>query len=297
MILFVSGRCDIPAFYSKWFFNRLKIGFVDVRNPYDQHQISRILLDEKHIDCIVFCTKNPLPLLQKLDAIPFPFLVHVTLTPYHQDIEPFVPDKKQILSAIRTLSEKLGKKRVIVRYDPILLTERYTLAYHKKAFASLCEKLSGYVDTIIISFVDDYRNMRSHAIQIKMYAPKEAACRELAKAFYDSAAKHQIRVQTCAENMDLRDYGIENRPCFAEADLNDRLHTAIHFQKGKSVRKNCSCLPTVDIGDYNACSYRCRYCYANYDESKIAENTHRHDPNSSVLIGHVEKEDKVTIRK
>ena len=87
MILFVSGRCDIPAFYSEWFFNRMNEGFVDVRNPYNEHQISRIILDGNYIDCILFCTKNPIPMLDRLDEIRFPYLFHVTLTGYHRDIE------------------------------------------------------------------------------------------------------------------------------------------------------------------------------------------------------------------
>ena len=122
MILFVSGRCDIPAFYTPWFFHRLKEGYVNVRNPYDPHQISRIFLDEKNIDAILFCTKNPLPMLSRLDEIPFPFLFHITLTAYHKDIERHVPDKTKIIEGIKKLSEKIGKDKVIVRYDPVSYT-------------------------------------------------------------------------------------------------------------------------------------------------------------------------------
>ena len=94
MILFVSGRCDIPAFYSEWFFHRLEAGFVDVRNPYNEHQISRIRLSDDVVDCILFCTKDPRPMLPRLKEIPFPYLFHVTLTGYHSDIEPGVRDRK-----------------------------------------------------------------------------------------------------------------------------------------------------------------------------------------------------------
>ena len=134
MILFVSGRCDIPAFYSEWFFNRLNEAFVDVRNPYNEHQISRIILDGTYIDCILFCTKNPIPMLDRLDEIRFPYLFHVTLTGYHRDIEPGIPDKRAIVQAVKKLSEKIGRERVIIRYDPILITPRYQPTYHEKAF-------------------------------------------------------------------------------------------------------------------------------------------------------------------
>ena len=113
MILFVSGRCDIPAFFSEWFFRRIEEGFVDVRNPYNEHQISRILLNEEYIDCVLFCTKDPRPMLDRLEDIPFSFLFHVTLTGYHSDIEPGVRNKKDILEAVKILSKKIGKDRTL----------------------------------------------------------------------------------------------------------------------------------------------------------------------------------------
>ena len=154
MILFVSGRCDIPAFYSTWFFNRLQEGFVDVRNPFNPHQISRIYLNEQNIDGILFCTKNPIPMMNRLEEVPFLYQFQITLTPYHEDIEEHVASKKEIVNAVREMSLRLGKDRVIVRYDPILLTPKYTVEYHRRAFEKLCSQLEGYVDTIIISFVD-----------------------------------------------------------------------------------------------------------------------------------------------
>lgn len=122
MILNCSGRTDICAFYSKWFYQRLQEGFVDVRNPYDPKQVQRILLDQNHVDAIVFCTKNPLPMLPYLDKIPFPMLFQITLTPYRKEIEPYVLDKKKVLEGIRFLACKLGPGHVFVRYDPIFLS-------------------------------------------------------------------------------------------------------------------------------------------------------------------------------
>lgn len=297
MILFVSGRCDIPAFFSEWFFRRIEEGFVDVRNPYNEHQISRILLNEEYIDCILFCTKDPGPMLERLEEIPFPFLFHVTLTGYHSDIEPGVRNKKDILEAIKMLSKKIGKDRVIVRYDPILLNQRYTPAYHGKAFASLCQQLDGYVNTYIISFVDLYKNTKKHAAHLGMVSMNDGNMLAVAKELYKSVRKYGIRVQTCAESIDLSDYGIRQGECVNREDLKQRLGREILLPTGKSVRSQCHCLPTVDIGDYNACAHFCRYCYANYDEKIIQSKLQQHDPNSSLLIGHICPEDKVTIRK
>ena len=110
MILNVSGRTDIVAFYSNWFMNRLKEGYVLVRNPYYKTLVSKIYF--KDVDAIVFCTKNPIPILDKLDDIKIPFIFHVTLTPYKKDIEPNVPPKGLIINAIKKLSEKIGKDKL-----------------------------------------------------------------------------------------------------------------------------------------------------------------------------------------
>ena len=117
MILNVSGRTDVVAFYTPWFMNRYKEGFVDVRNPIYPKLVSRIYFDD--VDCIVFCTKNPHPILPFLKEIKQPILFQVTLTPYKSDIEPNVLDKKRVIEDIKKISNILGSERVYVRYDPI----------------------------------------------------------------------------------------------------------------------------------------------------------------------------------
>ena len=122
MILNVSGRCDIVAFYSDWFMNRYKAGFVDVRNPFNPKLVSRIYF--KNVDLILFCTKNPIPMLDKINDINKPILFHVTLTPYKDDIEPFVPPKGKIIEAIKKLSNIIGIDNIYVRYDTIFISEK-----------------------------------------------------------------------------------------------------------------------------------------------------------------------------
>lgn len=297
MILFVSGRCDIPAFYSKWFYNRLKEGFVDVRNPFNPHQISRIYLNEQNIDCILFCTKNPIPMMSRLDEIPFPYIFHVTFAPYHQDIECNITNKKAILKAIKELSYRLGKDRVIVRYDPILLTPKYTIEYHKKAFEKLCKELNGYVNHIIISFVDLYKNTKENQSTMQMLKLEEKEMIEIAKVLGPIAKQNDIRVTTCAENIDLRTYNIEKGLCVDRKELEKIVHHSLDHIKGKGVRAQCACMQTVDIGDYNCCAHGCKYCYANYNSSLIQDRMKLHDSNSSVLLGHIGKEDHIVIRE
>jgi len=160
MILNVSGRTDIVAFYSKWFINRYNEGFVDVRNPINPKLVSRIYFND--VDLIVFCTKNPHPIIDFLPNIKKTILFHITLTSYKKDIEPNVLLKKVILEDIKKISNIIGKENVFVRYDPIFLSDKYNLEYHIKAFEKICTILEGYVSNIIISFIDDYKNVRKN---------------------------------------------------------------------------------------------------------------------------------------
>lgn len=296
MILFASGRCDIAAYYSDWFFHRIQAGFVDVRNPYNPHQISRIPLTEANVDAILFCTKNPLPMLSRLHKIPFPFLFHVTLTPYHHDVEPHVIDKQKLCTGIKDLAARIGKERVVLRYDPILLSKRYDIAYHIRAFAKLMEQLHDSCDRVIISFVDYYRNTKANAQKIGMLPIHEADMITIAKGLAPIAAKYHLPIQTCAETMDLTPYGIETGACVSKAGMERLLHRPYLPKQGKPIR-NCACLPTVDIGDYNACAHLCRYCYANYDEAQVKKRMRMHDPHSSVLLGTLTADDHITVRK
>lgn len=296
MILFVSGRCDIPAFYSEWFFNRLKAGFVDVRNPYDSHQISRIPLTEGNVDALLFCTKNPLPMMKRLHEIQLPYLFHVTLTPYHSDLEPNVPDKQGIIQAIQAISQQIGKERLIVRYDPILLNPRYTMEYHQKAFTSLLKQIAPYINTIIFSFVDLYKNTQKHQKELNLQPITKLQMKQLSQMFSELAKPYGIALQTCGESIDLSSYGVKNGACISKQLMESLLGRAYDPPAGKAIRA-CNCLPTVDIGDYNACPHFCRYCYANYDEQEVRKRCLSHDPNASVLLGQITAQDHITVRK
>ena len=151
MILNISGRTDIVAFYSDWLMNRLDEGFIDVRNPFNPKMVSRIMMDD--VDLLFFCTKNPIPILDKLKNIKKKVYFHVTLTSYKKDIEPNVPPKGKVIEAIKKLSDTIWKDNIVIRYDPIFINDEYTLEYHVKAFDKLCELLDGYVGKILIHFI------------------------------------------------------------------------------------------------------------------------------------------------
>ena len=294
MILFASGRTDIPAFYSNWFINRVKAGFVDVRNPFNQKLVSRIYFSD--VDLIMFCSKNPLPMINKLDILKVPVLFHVTITSYGKDVEPNIPDKRLIIEGVKKLSLVLGIDNVVVRYDPIFLSDKYNVDYHIKAFDKLCKNLNGYVNKIIVSFMDEYKNVRSNKNILKYRAFTREDYKKIGEAFSKSAMDNGMSVQTCFEDEDLTEYGFVKGECLS--------HELAYILTGKKFKssnvrkeKKCECVQMVDIGDYNSCMHMCKYCYANYDEKMVSSNFKRHDDNSSLLIGTIQNDDVIKVRK
>lgn len=294
MILNVSGRTDIVALYSEWFMNRYREGFVDVRNPYNAKMISRIYFED--VDAILFCTKNPILILNHLKEIDKPILFHVTLTPYKKDIEPNVPDKTLIIEAIKKLSEIVGIDNLYVRCDPIFLSDKYNIEYHKKAFEKMCSLLDGYVNKIIVSFIDDYKNVRKNEKILNFRKFTENDYKVIGESFSKSAREHGLVVHTCFEDRDLTEYGFVKDECLS-VELAYKLTGKIFKEKWKARKeRKCNCVAMVDVGEYNSCKHYCKYCYANFDEKKVKENFKLHNPNSSLLIGELEDGDIIKER-
>lgn len=295
MILNISGRTDIVAFYSDWLMNRLEEGFIDVRNPFNKKLVSRIMLED--VDLLFFCTKNPLPILDKLKDINKKVYFHVTFTPYKKDIEPNLPPKKEIIEGIKKISDLIGKENVVVRYDPILLNDYYTVDYHLKAFNKVCTLLDGYINKIIVSFIDDYKNVRKNYKVLKYCEFTEDDYKRIGECFSKSAKEHNIIVHTCNEERNLEEYGFIKEDCMSR-ELAFKLTNNIYKKEWKARNsKYCHCIEMVDIGVYNSCKHFCKYCYANFDEKQVNDNYNKHNPKSSLLIGELEEDDVIKIRK
>lgn len=295
MILNISGRTDIVAFYSDWLINRLDEGFIDVRNPFNPKMVSRIMMDD--VDLLFFCTKNPDPILDKLKDIKKKIYFHITLTSYKKDIEPHIPPKVKVIESIKKLSNIIGKDNLVIRYDPIFISEEYSLDYHVKAFDKLCELLDGYVCKILIHFINDYKNVRNNYSTLKYRKLTENDYEIIGRSFSESAKKHNIVVHTCNEERDLTEFGFIKDDCISK-ELAFKLTGKIYKKKWKA-RKDliCQCVEMVDIGVYNTCKHFCKYCYANYDEKKVSNNYNKHNPKSSLLIGELSDDDIIKIRK
>lgn len=295
MILNVSGRTDIVAFYTDWFINRYKEGFLDVRNPFYPKQVSRIKFED--VDAILFCSKNPIPIINHLKNINKPIIFHITLTPYKNDVEVNVPPKGTIIEAIKKISTIIGIDNVFVRYDPIFISDRYNIEYHIKSFDKLCSLLDGYVKHIIVSFIDDYKNVRNNYKKLGIKDFIDDDYKQIGTSFTKSASEHNMTVQTCFEDIRLIEYGFVKDECMSK-EFASRLTGKDKFRKWTARKgSKCSCVEMVDVGVYNSCKHFCRYCYANYDEKKVISNFNNHNPNSSLLMGELESDDIIKVRK
>lgn len=298
MILSVSRRSDIPAFYTEWFFNRLKEGYVLVRNPMNYHQVSRVALTPNVIDCIVFWTKDPTNMLNKLDLLKdYNYYFQITINPYDNKIERNVALKRNIIESFKKLSTLIGKKKTIWRYDPIILTDKINIEYHCKYFDILAAKLNNYTERCIISFIDMYRkterNMKNFSNVTINYKDKV----EIGKRLSEIALSYGLKIETCSELLDLSFVGIEHAKCIDDKLIADILGEDINVKKDKNQRDICGCIASIDIGVYNTCKHGCLYCYANYSDQAVKNNIIKHDPESPMLIGKIEPGDSITDRK
>ena len=275
---------DIPAFYAEWFAHRLREGFVCVRNPYDPRQVSRYRLDPAVVDVIGFCTKNPAPMLPYKELLgPYGQFWFVTITPYGRDLEPFVPDKRRLLEDFKRLSDAVGLPAVAWRYDPILLSERYTEDYHLRAFETMAAALEGYTDTAVISFLDLYPKVKRNFPEARE-VPKEQRL-ALGKELISIASSFGMTVKPCAEGDELAPFGADCGGCMRISDYERAIGKRLRAPKRKGARAQCACYLSCDIGAYDTCRHLCRYCYANAGAERVLARSRLHDPRSPFLIG------------
>jgi len=298
VIISASRRTDIPCFYSEWLINRVREGFVYVRNPMNYHQVSEISLSPEMIDGIVFWTKNPIPMMDKLYAFSeYAYYFQFTLTSYGKDIEGNVPSKNDVIvPEFQSLSKKIGRERVIWRYDPILITKKYTKEYHIEYFEALAKRLSGYTEKCVISFVDLYRNTQAHMNPNKILPLSKDDMLCMAKCISDIGQKYKIRIESCAEEIDLEMAGIRHGACIDKNLFERLLGCPLDSKKDKNQRTECGCMESVDIGLYDTCRNGCLYCYADHSKKTLQKNIALYDPESPFLCGSAEEGDKITKR-
>lgn len=298
MILSVSRRTDIPQYYSDWFFNRMKEGFLYVKNPMNSHQVSRIELSPDLVDLVVFWTKNPEPMMKRIDELgEIPYYIQFTLTGYGRGMEPGLPDKRGLIRIFRETAETAGRNRMVWRYDPVLLNERYPAEYHFRAFEAIAEGICGCTDKVVISFLDCYGKTKRNMRGIPLETPDTETMKRMGETFVKTAERFGMRVESCAEAVDLSDVGIRHGSCIDPAMAEQILGVPIHVKKDKNQRPVCGCVESVETGAYDTCLCGCKYCYANDSEEAVKRRRAVYDADSPLLCGTVEEGDRITVRR
>jgi hypothetical protein len=296
MIISASRRTDIPAFYGEWFMNRIREGYVLVRNPINPRMISKISITPENIDAIVFWTKNPDAFMDNLDELDqkgYSYYFLFTVTPYTHRLECCIQDKTTILHTFKCLSNKIGKSKVIWRYDPIIITDELNEEYHIKNFLALAEALKGYTEKCVTSFLVGYRKCIKNIAPIKPISIDLKQKESLIIKMASIASSCQMLLSTCAD-VDIYDaLGIYRNRCIDIEFINQISGRNIKYKKDIGQRLNCFCTDSVDIGAYDTCLHHCLYCYANADFIKVQENVLAHDVNSPLLIGKTDDNDKI----
>lgn len=296
MIINTGCRTDIPAFYSKWLMNRIREGYVMVRNPYNPSQVTKYSLSPEVVDCLAFCTKNPEPILKYLDKLDiYKQFWFVTITPYGKDIEPNVPDKEKVIDSFKKLSKHVGIDSIFWRYDPIFINNEFSVLKHIEAFEKFAKELKGYTKDCTISFLDLYEKVKRNAPDIKPPSKEEQI--EIAKAFVKIGKENGMVIHGCCEGIFLSEYGVDCKGCMSQELVEKSIRENLNPPKRKNIREGCNCLMGNDIGAYDSCGHLCKYCYANSNKKLVRENMKRHIETSPFLIGEEEPGDKITEAK
>lgn len=301
MIISVSRRTDIPAFYAQWFMNRIRAGYCTVPNPFNRNQVSRIDLTPENVEVIVFWTRNPKPLfsaLSELDRLGYKYYFQFTLMNNPRFIETNKLPYKNSIKTFQELSSLIGSEKVIWRYDPIAFSSVTNVDFHVKQYTDISSQLSGYTSQCVISFMDRYakNNPRLKKIEkeqnIKFLNFEDLP--EVFSKFLPSISKiatqNNIQLFSCAEIYNLESFNINHGKCIDDNYIQKTFNLEVNHQKDSAQREACGCVKSRDIGMYDTCLLGCQYCYATSSFDKARENNRQHDPHSPSLIGWYENE-------
>ena len=315
IIISASRRTDIPAFYSEWFMNRLKAGYVRWMNPANNtHQY----VSFQNTRAIVFWTKNPAPMLSclpELDARGLNYYFTHTLNDYQvEGLEPHVPALHQRLDTFKRLSDKIGKSRVVWRYDPLVLSDNISIESLLDKIYGIGKQIHDYAEKLVVSFIDisDYAKVLRNLIKAG-----HGDCREftvddivtMAKGLQEINKEWNLTIATCSEQTDLSAFGIVHNKCIDDGlmirefshdkALMDFLGYSVNLfdaegnkrkvkiLKDAGQRKVCGCIPAKDIGIYATCPHLCVYCYGNKTPESAIENYQKHksSPFGEMILG------------
>lgn len=293
MILNTGARTDTAQYFSDWLLKRFEEGFVYTRNPLFPDKVTRYELSADKIDAVLFCSKNYAPILPRIQEITSKYRTyfHYTITAYGKDVETGVPSIEESVKTLAELSKIVGKEKIAWRYDPVLLTQKYTIERHSETFRWLCGKLAPYIDRCIFSFVEIYKKLQVNMPELIPFSENDMNI--LAEILGKTAKEFGIRIQTCGTNGDFSRFGIEKSGCATLEILGNANNCEFRNLKHKGLRSGCRCIESRDIGAYDTCLNGCKYCYANKNPQKAFENYKFHNPDSPILLGELKPTDTI----
>ncbi len=297
MIISASRRTDIPAFYAEWFMQRVREGFFYRVNPFNRRQVTGFSLKPEDVDAICFWTKNQQPLmkhLNELDERSLNYYFQFTLNPYDINFEPGVPPLQDRIDTMIELADRIGRERVVWRYDPIILSSATPASWHLEQAECLAALLRVATGRVVFSFYDFYgkgqgrlhKALSGTGITLEdITLPEQAEALDLvARGFKAIADRYELQIFSCSEEVELAHIGIEHGACIDGALIRELFGANITFQKDKCQREACRCIASIDMGMYNSCRFRCSYCYANFNEGMIESNCRKHFRDSPSLL-------------
>lgn len=309
IIISASRSTDIPAFYADWFIHRLKTGYVKWTNPFNQVPL---YVSFEKARLIVFWTKNPKPMLQYLDYLEdsnLNYYFQFTLNDYdNEKLEPNVPKVEYRIETFQKLAEKIGKEKVIWRFDPLILTDKIGVDELLRKVENIGNQLKNYTEKLVFSFADInlYKKVENNLRKnnVKFIEFDEKTMTEFALGLQIQNNNWNFELATCAEKIELEKYQIDHNKCIDD-DLMIKLFpndsvlmdflgvkieqnslfdttsiiTKTKINKDKGQRLHCGCVPSKDIGEYNTCPHLCEYCYANANKDIALKNWNWHKEN------------------
>lgn len=230
VVVSASRSTDIPAYYAQWFINRLQAGYVVWYNPFNNRPT---YVSFKNCRVVVFWTKNPrplMPLLGELDSRGIHYYFQHTMNNYDPErFEPNVPTIEKRIETFKELSSRIGKERVVWRFDPLILTPHLGIDDLVGRIQHIGNSIKGYTDKLVFSFIDinAYRKVQNNMVKETGLFTKDDVCRweftlhQMEEMAYRLAALRDgwaaegwdMELATCGEAFDLDKYGISHNRC------------------------------------------------------------------------------------
>ncbi len=273
MIISASRRTDIPAFHSEWFFNRLREGYSIVTHHSGSGKFYRVPLTPDVVDCIVFRTKNPAPMLARLDELrDYNYLFNITMNPYGREMETGVPRLQERVGIYKRLADRIGPLRMIWRYDPVMLSPKYNLDFHRRAFEYLCRELAPYSYKCMIGFIIHHPFVAKRIDLLDVARRDEHDIRAIGQVFGEIAARYGQKIETCAEAVALEEFSITRGACVEREQIEKIVGYRFGKVRERYLRPHCNCMESIDIGHYSTCGNGCQYCYATPNKVNLGGN-------------------------